>query len=666
MKLRTFSIVLALITAIAPYAEAQEGQIRTVNDGNVVLDGVPEIPAHINQQLNRYQNVRSASVSDWSFDGSSIYITTRFGEVSQLHRVDTPGGLRYQITFFSEPVRGATRRPGSSSLVFGMDEGGSEFFQLYVLDPESGAHRRLTDGSSRNQAALWSDDGAMLSFTSTRRNGRSNDVYVMNADDTASARLLLESPDGSFWGASDWNPAGNQLLIVQYVSITDSRLHLVNVETGEQKQLVGGGDRTASYSGISPVFTPDGRRILLATDAYGDFQQLAVMDLASRETEVLTKDIPWNVTELEISVDASRGAFVVNEGEVSRLYLLDPSSLRYELVESVPRGILFGLSFSPDSRRLAFTLNSPLTPSDVFTLDMGESPTEAGRLLRWTYSEVGGLNTKTFVEPELITYPTFDEVDGKPRQIPAFVYRPEGEGPHPVIVSIHGGPESQYRPFFSSTFQMWVNELGAAVIAPNVRGSSGYGKAYVKLDNGYLRENSVKDIGALLDWIATQADLDEQRVGVYGGSYGGYMVLASAVHYSDRLRAAVEIVGVSNFATFLENTQDYRRDLRRAEYGDERDPEMRKFLESIAPSNHADKITVPLFVAQGQNDPRVPVTESEQIVREVRASGHDVWYMNALNEGHGFRKKENRDLFGEIAVLFFKTHLLGEQPVSIR
>ena len=277
---------------------------------------------------------------------------------------------------------------------------------------------------------------------------------------------------------------------------------------------------------------------------------------------------------------------------------------------------------------------------------------------------MGGLDTDSFIEPELVHYPTFDKVDGEARKIPAFVYRPrDTEGPVPVVISIHGGPEAQYRPYFSSTYQLWLQKLGVAVIAPNVRGSAGYGKTYVALDNGYKREDSVRDIGALLDWIDTQPDLDGDRVAVFGGSYGGYMVLASAMHFSDRLRAAVDIVGISNFVTFLTNTRDYRRDLRRVEYGDERDPDMRAFLERISPSNNVDKIRVPMLVVQGENDPRVPVTEAEQIVAALREGGKPVWYMNALNEGHGYRKKENRDVFSQVTALFFSRHLL-EKPVS--
>jgi dipeptidyl aminopeptidase/acylaminoacyl peptidase len=376
------------------------------------------------------------------------------------------------------------------------------------------------------------------------------------------------------------------------------------------------------------------------------------MNLGSDRMEIITDDIDWDIENFVLSDDGTRAAFEVNEDAISRLYLMHPGTREYRRVEQIPTGLISGLSFSPDGRRLAMNINTAQTPSDVFTLELDDDPLTATGLTRWTYSEVGGLNTEEFVVPELIHYPTFDK-----REIPAFVFRPSAEGPHPVIVYIHGGPEGQFTPGFSSRTQLWISQLGAAVIAPNVRGSTGYGKEYVMLDNGFNREDSVKDIGALLDWIETQPDLDENRVMVYGGSYGGYMVLASLMHHSDRLRGAVDIVGISNFVTFLEKTQDYRRDLRRVEYGDERDPKMRAHQEKISPNNNAQRITAPLFVAQGQNDPRVPITESQQIVESVREAGYDVWYMMAKNEGHGFRKKENSDLYQQIVVMFFQKHL---------
>jgi len=379
------------------------------------------------------------------------------------------------------------------------------------------------------------------------------------------------------------------------------------------------------------------------------------LSVASR----ITADIPWDLSDAVISHDRRRIAFVVNAGGLSEVYLLDTRTRKYRRIENLPTGLVGTLKFSPDGNRLGMTLNTPQTPSDSFVLELGADPLDYSSLVRWTYSEVGGLDTTRFVTPELIHYPTFDEVDGAPRMIPAWLYKPPGDGPFPVVVSIHGGPESQARPAFSSNYQLWLRELGVAILVPNVRGSSGYGKTYVGLDNGFRREDSVRDIGKLLDWIGTQPDLDSDRVAVFGGSYGGYMVLASAVHFSDRLRAAVDIVGISSFVTFLENTQDYRRDLRRVEYGDERDPAMRAHLEKISPVNNVEKIKVPMFVVQGQNDPRVPVTEAEQIVEALRKQGQMVWYMNALNEGHGYRKKENRDLYQQATVLFFREHLLS-------
>ncbi|MGK0375030.1 MAG: dipeptidyl aminopeptidase/acylaminoacyl peptidase, partial [Arenicella sp.] len=384
---------------------------------------------------------------------------------------------------------------------------------------------------------------------------------------------------------------------------------------------------------------------------------------ASGESTIITADISWDVESAVISKDRKQMAFSVNQGGTSQLYLLDPRSNKYQRVNGLPLGLIGSLTFSPSGSSLAMTLNAAKSPSDSYVLDLKKSKLGYGDLTRWTRSEVGGLNTDNFIEPELIQYDTFDSVADAPRKIPAFIYKPENiTEPVPVIISIHGGPESQYRPRFSSTYQLWLNQLGAAVIAPNVRGSSGYGRDYVSLDNGFKREDSVKDIGALLDWIATQPDLDENKVLVFGGSYGGYMVLASAVHYSDRLLGAVDIVGISNFVTFLQNTKDYRRDLRRVEYGDERDAEMYAHLQEISPNNHVEKIKNPMLVVQGNNDPRVPVTEAEQIVAALRGQGNKVWYMNALNEGHGYRKKENRDIYQQAVIMFFEKALSDDLP----
>lgn len=649
---------LATMLAISLSTSLAAVETRTLNNEQLVLQDIPEIPKSIVQDLNRYQNVRSAGFDAWTQDGKSLLVSTRFGDVGQIHRVDMAGGARHQLTFFKEPIGQVAIQPKSQSLAFSMDAGGSEYAQLFILDLKSGEYQMITDGESRNDSMQWSADGKKLAYKSTKRNGRSNDLWVatFNDQNKPEHEIVLESPDGSWWGPAAFDKSANQLLVQQYVSSTQSIVHVKNLKTGKLTKIAGSSDKQSRN--YAADFDASGKGVFLTTDLYGQFTQLIYRNIASGKETIITDNIDWDVQGVTFNKDKSRAAFVTNEDGLSRLYLLDTKTLKYQPVKNLPIGVVGNMEFNLSSTRLAMSINTPKSPTDTFVLELKQSPLNSGQLERWTFSEVGGLNTQNFVEPELVHYPTFDKVGNNQRQVPAFVYKPKGQGPFPVIVSIHGGPEGQYRPRFSSTYQMWLAKLGVAVIAPNVRGSSGYGKEYVALDNGFKREDSVKDIGALLDWIKTQPDLDQDRVAVFGGSYGGYMVLASAVHYSDRLKAAVDIVGISNFVTFLTNTKSYRRDLRRVEYGDERKQKMRDHLEKISPSNNVSKIKVPMFVVQGENDPRVPVTEAVQIVKALRNENVPVWYMNALNEGHGYRKKENRDVYQQAVILFMQQHLL--------
>jgi dipeptidyl aminopeptidase/acylaminoacyl peptidase len=648
---------VAILMAVSVLA-ADSIQRTEANSGNLIMEDIPAIPDAIVNDLNQFQNVRSANFRDWTENGRGVYISTRFADVNQIHRVDMPGGARQQITFYKEPVSGVSRQPGGRNLIFTRDTGGSEFTQIFMLDPADGSTKLLTDGESRNGATVWDRQGRRLAYQSTRRNGASNDVWLMDPMDPESSEMILESPDGTWWGPAEFSESGSKLLISNYVSIADSRVHLLDLDSRQNELLAGGTENTSANLPVG--FDEGDGGFFFVTDQGSEFKQLAWQPLQTgAEAEIITADIPWDVNSADISHDRRRIAFAVNENGMSRLYLLDTKTKKYRSVDNIPTGLVFGLDFSPDDRYLGMTLNTARTPSDTFVLELGDEPLEYVQLVRWTTSEVGGLDSSTFQTPELIEYPTFDNDGDSRRQIPAWLYKPRGAGPFPVVVSIHGGPEGQSRPSFSSTYQMWVEKLGVAVVIPNVRGSSGYGKSYLSLDNGFRREDSVRDIGALLDWIATQPDLDQERVAVFGGSYGGYMVLASAFHYSDKLKAAVDIVGISNFVTFLENTQDYRRDLRRAEYGDERDPAMRAHLENISPLNNVEKIAIPMLIVQGENDPRVPVTESKQVVEALRNQGQTVWFMNALNEGHGYRKKENRDIYQQVTVLFLQEHLIG-------
>ena len=659
--MRHSALAIAILGMVLPGSLlADEVTRTTANNGNLVMEDVPAIPDDIVVGLNRYQNVRSARVHAWQPGSDGLFITTRFGDVAQMHRVDMPGGARHQLTYDREPMGSVTGQPGGANMLFSRDAGGSEFAQLFLLDPATGDAVMLTDGESRNGAATWDRDGRRVAYQSTRRNGAANDLWLMDPKEPDDAEIILESTDGTWWGPVEFSNNGTRVLAMNYVSVTDSRAHLVDLDSGDVALLAGGDDQASSNYPVA--FDDAGDGFWLITDQGGDFLQLAWQSLqAGAAPEIVTGDINWDVTDAVISDDRRRMAFTVNENGMTAVYLLDPRSYKYRRVDAIGFGVAYDLVFSPDNRRLALTLNAPATPSDAFVLELGRDPLDYGRLVRWTISEVGGLDTTAFREPQLVHYPTFDKVDGERRRIPAWVYKPAGKGPFPVVVSIHGGPESQARPYFSSTYQMWLDKLGVAVVVPNVRGSAGYGKTYVSLDNGFNREDSVKDIGALLDWIETEPDLDQDRVAVFGGSYGGYMVLASGVHYSERLKAAVDIVGISSFVTFLENTQDYRRDLRRVEYGDERDPAMRAFLERISPVNNVEKINVPLFIVQGENDPRVPVTESTQMVAALRENGNAVWYMNALNEGHGYKKKENRDIYQQATVMFLRRYLVGEE-----
>jgi dipeptidyl aminopeptidase/acylaminoacyl peptidase len=660
-----FLIVLALYLGLVFSNIAFADVIRTeANNGQLIMEDVPAIPQSLKDDLNRYQNVRSAPFRGWSLKGEEIYISTRFGDVSQLHKVSTPGGARQQLTFFDEPIGSVSRQPGGELLAFTMDVGGSENAQIFILDPSSGKTTMISDGESRNGSVGWRDDGKALAYQSTRRNGAANDLWmteILESGDAGASKIILESLDGSWWGTGDWTADGSKMLVQQYMSITDSRVYLLDLESGEYSLLKGKAEQPSVN--FTVAFDANGEGHYYLTDAVAGFAQLAHHNFVSGETKIITADISWDVESAVISDDRKQMAFSVNQGGTSQLYLLETRTNNYQKVSGLPLGLIGSLNFSPSGDSLAMTLNTAKSPSDSYVLNLKSNKLRFGDLTRWTNSEVGGLNTDTFIEAELIEYDTFDSVNDTPRKIPAFVYKPKNiTEPVPVIISIHGGPESQYRPRFSSTYQLWLSQLGAAVIAPNVRGSSGYGRDYVSLDNGFKREDSVKDIGALLDWIATQPDLDENRVLVIGGSYGGYMVLASAMYYSDRLLGGVNIVGVSNFVTFLQNTSDYRRDLRRPEYGDERDPEMYAHLQKISPNNNVEKIKIPLFVVQGNNDPRVPVTEAEQIVAALREQGNEVWYMNALNEGHGYRKKENSDIYRQAVVMFFKNALSNEQP----
>ena len=641
------SLAFAATTFAAPPAAVVREQV-----GNRVSENVPAVPAELVERLDRYQNTRGASFVGWLPEGGML-ISTRFAETNQIHKVATPLGMREQLTFQREPVAGAVVSPTEDpnyGFVYGRDAGGDEFWQLYFHDLATRESTLLTDGKrSQNNRAVWSRDGGQLAWSSTARNGTDYDIWVRTPD--GKSRAVVS--EGGQWVPMDFSPDAERLLVMKVVSINEAYPGEVDLETGKLRMFPVDGGK-AAFTEFS-YGNGDGW-VYYVSDEESQFRTLRRHNPATGQLEIISKHVPWDVDAMALSPDGEHLAYVANEDGIGKLRVLTLPDLREVALPELPIGVIGNIGFSPSGFALALTLSESTSPSDVYVVHVTQS-----RLERWTKSEVGGLDGGNFRIPTLVRYETFDTVDGKPRTIPAFYYKPEGKGPFPVVISIHGGPESQALPTFNPAVQFMLEELKVAVLLPNVRGSSGYGKDYLLLDNGFKREDSVKDIGALLDWIGKQPELDATRVGVSGGSYGGYMVLASMVAYNDRIRAGIDTVGISDFGTFLKNTESYRRDLRRAEYGDERIPEMKAFHDRIAPLNNAGRINRPLFVAQGFNDPRVPYTEAEQIVTAVRGNGGNVWYVVFKDEGHGFRKKTNSDWFGAASMLFWRQHLLDAE-----
>ena len=621
--------------------------VERVTRGNLVIEGIPEVPASLRERLRQYSNVRTAGFSDFANDGG-IYVTTRFGDTAQIHRVDRPLGARQQLTFFAEPIGGAVTIPGQKAFLYAKDSGGDEFFQIWRFDEATGASTALTRPGTRNGAVTLSRNGKFLAWYEAEGAKPDWDIWLADPNNPASARLI-HAGQGAMTPIDITND-GKTVLVGKGVSAQESKRFLLDVTAGSLREL-NPSDTAIAYG--ASTLTPDGKAAIWVSNQGSDAVRIWRHDFASGVTMPLTPDRGWEVDAMALSPDGRTIVYALNVEGQSEIYLLDLRSGRERRGPRLPPGLVGGLSFSPDSKTIGMSYQSATSAADAWTFTLA-NPDRS--LTRWTKSEIGGLDSSRFVAPELIRYPTFDQVGGKPRMIPAWVYRPKtapkAGQKRPVLIQIHGGPEGQSRPNFSAVLQYWVNELGLTVIYPNVRGSSGYGTNYLSLDNGFKREDSVKDIGALLDWVATQPDLDKDRVLVHGGSYGGYMVLASLVHFSDRLAGGVNIVGISNFVTFLNNTMGYRRDLRRVEYGDEREPEMRAFLERISPLNNIDRITKPLFIIQGLNDPRVPASEAEQVLAAVRAKGLKAWYLLAKDEGHGFRKKPNIDYQREAETLF--------------
>jgi dipeptidyl aminopeptidase/acylaminoacyl peptidase len=638
--------ILSLLAAAALFGGQAMGLPR-VERGTLVLDNVPDLPPGSSDKLDGYLSARQATPLGFSPKGQ-LLISTRFGDVDQLHLVDRPAGERRQLTFLREPIGQAafSPDPGRNAYVYLVDSGGNENTQLYYQHVGDPVPKRVSDGKSSNGNPVWSNTGREVAFFSTARDGVNADIDIADPEAGSLPRLAVTG-DGGAWYPLDWSPDDRKLLVLKCPSVSEAYLYVVDLSTGQKREVE---PTPAKVRIVGAKFSRDGQGVYVISDRDGEFAQLRYVSLFGGEKTVISGRLSSDVEELALSRDGRYLAYISNETGIDKLNVLDLRTHQDLIPPKLPgAGIVERLSFDAQGNRLAFGFAAANHPRDAFVLDIA-----ANRLEEWTHSEAGAVDAAKFVMPRLARYPTFDRADGADRQIPVYIYEPSTPGPHPVLITLHSGPGSQFRPGFDPWIQYVVNELGFAVVAPNVRGSAGYGKSYSSLANGMLREDAVKDVGALLVWLSLQSGYDAKHVVVSGDSYGGYLALASLVNFGERLRGAVDMAGIADFTGFSSNAPD-RETERRAEYGDERDPDTKAFLRRISPLTNAERIARPVLIVQGKNDQRVPPSQAEQLLYRLRSKGDDVWYLQAGDEGHEFQKKPDRDAYYRAFAQFLVT-----------
>ncbi|MBK6293001.1 MAG: S9 family peptidase [Rhodoferax sp.] len=631
-------------------------------NANLLADGIPAIPKSIADKVSLYTEFRGHGFVDWHPTERSMLVRHREAgaNIAQIYWLKSPGGKLEKITDFPDPVSAASFAPKHGKyMVYGRDTGGNEATQVFRMDLDTRQSTLLSTPDERSGYS-WTRAGdriliGAVPLDRTAQGGtRAQVVTSLTLVDPLKPELktrLAELPGGG-WGSFRFTHDDATIVAQQYRTPNDSDVFLIDAKSGARERILPKpGAPTAGYTGFE--WSLDNQRLFLVTNQGGEFGELAVYDRRDKSLTVLSRHIPWDIENFSLSDDGKQLMAVVNNNGRDEMRLFDAVSGKELSRPAIPAGSIGGGQWHETQHtQLAFSLNSPRSPGDVYTFDGATGKTE-----RWTVaSSAPGINPETFVSPELVQIKSYDGL-----AVSGWLFLPDASrfpGKRPVLVSFHGGPEGQSTVRFMGRYNYFLNEMGIAILMPNVRGSSGYGKTFLDLDNGFKRKDSVKDGGAFLDWVGTHARLDAKRIVVSGGSYGGYMTLATAVDYSPQIRGAIDVVGISHFVTFLNNTESYRRDLRRVEYGDERDPKMRAFHEQIAPLNNAAAIKVPLFVVQGKNDPRVPYTEAQQIVDAVRKNNVPVWYLLADNEGHGFRRKANADFEFFATVKFLEKTLI--------
>lgn len=663
---------LALATAGAAMAQQDAAKPAAIAatlapNANLVVQGIPPVPQSLVEAVARYTDFRGHAFADWHPTKREMLVSHRKAGANtvQLFRLSGPMAELEQLTDASDPVSQASYEPRSGRyIVFERASGGNEVAQIYRLDPAAKGKEPvlLTNPDERHAMLGWLHGSSRLIYSAvpldrTAQGGSRANVttafYVMDPEKPEGRRKLAELPGGGWFGGTV-SRDDKQMALTRYLSANESQIWLLDLASGATRQLQPVAELKEAPASYFPAeFSHDGKQLWLTTDRSGEFRELARMDLLSGAMDRVTAQIPWDVSGVTFTEDGKRVAVQVNVDGRDELRFFDTKTLKELPAPKLPAGSVGQTHYDKKRGELMFTVaGNSNGPSQIFSLGA------KGEVQAWTKPYApAGVDVGKFSEQTIVRWKSFDGLT-----ISGLLAMPPKSftGKRPVLIAIHGGPEAQATVGFMARSNYYLNELGIAIIQPNVRGSSGYGKSFLAMDNGFKREDSVKDIGALLDWIATQPDLDPSRVMVTGGSYGGYMTLAVATHYADRIAGALDVVGISHFVTFLNNTESYRRDLRRVEYGDERDPAMREHLEKISPLSNAAKIKKPLFVVQGKNDPRVPYTEAEQIVAKVREVGTPVWYLRADNEGHGFARKENQDFQFYATILFMQQTLLKQ------
>lgn len=634
-------------------------------NANLFVQGIPPVPQSLADAIGRYNDFRGHTFADWHPTQREMLVSHRKAgaNTAQIFRVTTPLTDGEQLTDGVDPVTRASYEPRSGQyIVFERASGGNEVAQIYRLPlNQAGAQPvLLTNPDERHAINTWLRKSGQLIYSSvpidrTAQGGTRSKItttlWLMDPAKPEGRRKLVEL-DGGGWAAGRPSPDERLVSLTRYLSANESQIWMLDLASGMAKQVapaVGSQEPKATHSPAG--WSADGRWLWIASDRAGEFRELMKLDLGSGRIDRVSGHIPWDVSGVTLTEDGAKLAAQFNVDGRDELHFFDAATAKeVPAPAALPNGNIGSASYHRARGELAFSISNAQGPSQIYSLGTD------GQVQQWTRAAAApGMDTSGFSEQKIVRWKSFDGTT-----ISGLLTAPPKKfsGKRPVLISIHGGPESQATFGFLGRNAYFVQELGMALIQPNVRGSSGYGKSFLAMDNGFKREDSVKDIGALLDWIATQPDLDASRVLVTGGSYGGYMTLAVSTNYADRIAGSIDVVGISHFVTFLNNTESYRRDLRRVEYGDERDPAMRAHLEKISPLTNAAKIKKPLFVIQGKNDPRVPYTEAEQIVATVRQGGTPVWYLRAENEGHGFQKKDNQDYQFYATVLFLQQTVL--------